>query len=151
MDRRVSAIIIVLGVIAFGVVGCRLFSKLNKHRIESKQKTAFDQGLVAREVRCDNCGVVSPMDVAYVDRRHFQKCPACGAEAARPIVYYVCGNPDCNRQLIKVANHVWGPDGFSPGDPIVCPKCGQARNVEPRELHLDEAERIAQETGRKLP
>ena len=35
--------------------------------------------------------------------------------------------------------------------PIVCPKCGLARNVEPRELHLEEAERIADETGQELP
>ena len=87
MNRRVSAVIIVLGVIAFGVVSCRFMNKLNKARIEKKQKTAFEQSFVARHVVCDSCGVVSPMEVAHVNRRKFQQCPACGAKAARPIVY----------------------------------------------------------------
>ena len=117
-----------------------------------QQEKAFQEGPVSQEVRCDKCDETSPFKVAFKTRGKFQTCPKCGEKAARAIVYFVCGDPDCNNQLIKFANHVFEGSKFhkSP-DRLVCPKCGRPEFILPQVLHLDAAKEIAKKTGQDFP
>ena len=151
MSKQVGTIIMLLGIVAVFVLGYRCVSKGTKARIEARQKKAFEQALAGQEVQCDECGEISSMNVPFIDRRKFQVCPKCGAKKARPIVYYVCSNPECNRQLVKVRNIVWEEGVISYGDPIVCPNCGRPNLIEPSELHIVKAKKIAEETDQPFP
>jgi ribosomal protein S27E len=153
MNKQLSTVVLLLGVIVVVFVGIRLISKQAKARTEEKQKTAFKERLMAREVVCDDCGVTSPMDVIYTQRRKFQVCPSCGQKKARPIVYFMCNNPECNRQLIRFVNHVMDGSTFyeSPQGGVTCPNCGRKDTVEPRELSIAEAAKTAKETGQSFP
>jgi ribosomal protein L32 len=153
MNRQLSTVLVLLGIIAVIIVGIRLVNKQTKARTEERQETKFKQRVMAREVVCDQCGVVSPMDVIYTERRRFQVCPACGAKKARPIVYFVCNNPECNRQLIRFVNSVFegGTYSQSPQGGVVCPNCRRRDTVEPTEISIDQARKIAKETGQDFP
>ena len=153
MSRQAGAVVVLLGIVAVIVLGYRLVSKQTKARVEEKQKTAFHQRLMARQVVCDECGAVSPMDVPHTERRRFQVCPECGAKKARPIVYFVCMNPECDRQLVRFANHVMEGSIFhqSPEGRPVCPICGRPDLIRPAELSIEHAKKIAKETGQEFP
>ena len=153
MRRQIGAVIVLLGIVAVIYAGARLMHKQSKARTEEKQKTAFGRRVMALEVACDQCRAVSPMEVLHDQRGKFQVCPDCGAKQARPIVYYVCGNPECNQQLVRFINHVFEGREFhqSPEGGVRCPSCGRADTVEPREFSIEHARKIAQETGQDFP
>ena len=153
MNKQVSAIIVLVGIIAVIYAGVRLLNKQTKARTEKKQKAAFEHRVIALEVACDQCRAVSPMEVLHDQRRKFQVCPECGAKQARPIVYYVCSNPECNQQLVRFANHVFEGREFhqSPEGGVQCPSCGRADTVEPREISINHAKETAEETGQDFP
>jgi Zn finger protein HypA/HybF involved in hydrogenase expression len=153
MNKNVTALIVVLGIAAAIYLGIRFYGKQHAEQVVAKQKEAFEESLVADEVYCDACGKVSKLDVAFKDRRTYQICPACGQKKARPIVYWYCQNPSCNKQLVRFANHVWDENGYNPspqGAPV-CPVCRQPRSISPEELTLEDARRIAKETGQPFP
>ena len=134
------------------LAGCWPFG-LHESKLEREQKKAYQEGLVADHVWCEACKATSKLDVPFWQRRTFQVCPACGEERARPVVYWYCMGKNCNKQLVPFINHVWTEDGFSqsPQGAPVCPKCGEARNVSPEELHLAGAREIAKETNQPFP
>ena len=113
---------------------------------------AWAERPVSQEVRCDKCGATSPLEVAFKDAQRFQTCPKCGEKAARAIVYWVCGNIECNSQLIKVAGRIV-QDPTAPMSPntVACPKCGKPDFIDPIALHLEDVKEIAEKTGQDFP
>jgi peptide subunit release factor 1 (eRF1) len=144
--------VMLIGVlVVFVVLGIKCWHKGHQARIEKKQEVAFERNAISEQVGCDSCGAFSDMEVPYTERRRFQVCPDCGEKRARPIVYYTCMNPDCNRQLVKVRNHVFGEEGFSASpDGLVCPRCGRPHDVRPEEHSIEDAKKIAEETGQQF-
>ena len=121
-------------------------------KVSEEKRRAYEKRPVSQKVRCDKCGETSPQVTPFKTRGKFQPCPKCGEKAARAIVYWECGNPECNSQLIKVATHVYEDGTFhkSP-DKFVCPKCGKPDFIAPMMLLLEYAKEIAEETGQDFP
>jgi len=153
MNKQLSTVIVLLGIIAVIVLGIRYYNKHHAAGVEAKQKTDYEEGLATDQVWCEACKATSKLDVPFKERRTYQVCPACGEKKARPIVYWWCMGKDCNKQLVPFANHVWDENGYnqSPWGTPVCPTCRQPNNISPEELHLSGARKIAEETSQPFP
>jgi len=147
-----KALIVALGVVAMVYLGYKVVDSWHDESTLAEQEKAYKEAPIAQEVACDACGAVSPMEVSREQRRKFQVCPQCGQKLARPIVYFICGNPECNEQLVKIRNHVFGEDGFSASpDRLACPRCGRPEMIVPDELSFEDAKKIAEKTGQEFP
>ena len=154
MNKRIATpVVLVVAIIAIIYAGIK-FTKQQRGRAGRRHaREEFTKAQCCREIICDACDERSTgmvLNRAQVGR--YQECPKCHEKAGRPIVYRFCQDPDCNRQLIKGANTVITEDGrSSAGDEFVCPNCGSAQHVYRDILKLDEAQRIAEQTGQELP
>jgi DNA-directed RNA polymerase subunit M/transcription elongation factor TFIIS len=152
MNKTARLIVLFLGVVAAIIIIYKLVSAQHRVLAEKEQVKAYKEGLVAQEVWCESCDTTSPLEVMFKDKARFQVCPKCGEKAARPIVYYMCMNEGCNKQLVKVRNHVMeGTEFLKSPDAFVCPNCGQASTLYFEPLHLDKARQVAEETGQPFP
>jgi predicted RNA-binding Zn-ribbon protein involved in translation (DUF1610 family) len=154
VDKRILAAIVVVAVIAALVyIGMSVAKnrRATSARLSAQREWANAQ--YSQEIVCDNCGEhTAGLNLNRAQVANFQKCPECGAMAGRPIVYFVCQDPACNRQLIKVATTVWAEGRPSPGDPVVCPRCGRSGpNISPDFLSLKSAQKVANDTGQEFP
>ena len=147
----VKVIIITLGVVAVCVLGYRIIDGISDKNTIAQQKKDWNKAPVGKEVYCDACKDDFAQVTPFETRGKFQVCPKCGAKAARAIVYFVCGRPECDETLIKVANHVFEGSKFhkSP-DRLECPTCERNEFIEPQVLHLETAEEIAKRTGQEI-
>lgn len=152
MNKQARTIVLFLGVAAIIFVVIKLVSARSKAAGEERFKKTYAEDLVAQQVWCDSCQETSDLDVMFKDKGKFQVCPNCGEKTARPIVYLMCTNKDCNRKLFKVANHVMVGTTFMPSpDPFVCPECGRKDTVYYEPIHFNKAKKIADETGQQFP
>jgi RNA polymerase subunit RPABC4/transcription elongation factor Spt4 len=125
-------------------------SRRNRGKIVVQEE--FAAGQVSQEVFCDNCRAISGgQKIGRAHSQQYQVCPACKQKKARPIVYFYCQNPGCNKALVKVRNVVVEDHQVLPGDTPVCPVCGREDTLTPMEIELSTAQRIAKETGQQFP
>ena len=153
MKRNAGVLILVLAAaaaIVWAVV--HIVAKERARDVLKGSRREWDEAQYSQEIVCDACGEsTTGLVLNRAQAGTFQVCPKCGATAGRPVVYYMCLNPNCNRQLIKVPNAVWTDEGSSPGTPAKCPKCEDARYITLLFLDLGSAQRIANETGQEFP
>lgn len=117
-----------------------------------RARREWAQSQCSQEILCDTCGEsTTGLVLSRADAGRFHVCPACGAKTGRPVVYFMCQDPDCNRQLVKVAASVWTADGPSPGESGVCPSCGSGMRLTPVFLNFTSAQKVADETGQDFP
>jgi len=154
MDKRIlAAILVVVFIVALVYIGMSVAKNRRATAARETSQREWAAAQYSQEIVCDNCNAhTTELELNRAQVGNYQKCPECGQMAGRPIVYYICQNPDCNRQLIKAAKTVWTEGGPSPGDDVVCPNCGQSgANIMPDFLSLKSAQKVAKETGQEFP
>ena len=150
--RVVFIILIVAGAAVVVWVVMRTFSKEGGLRATERSRREWDEAQYSQEIVCDACGEsTTGLVLNRAQAGNFQVCPKCGQTAGRPVVYYMCQNRECNRQLVKAPNTVWTDEGASPAPALTCPKCSQTKYITPLFLDLRSAQRIANETGQEFP
>ncbi len=150
MLKNFVVLVLVVGAIVAIVV--TVVNERKKARSQIDIKEAFEEGQVSQEIYCDNCReTTTGLVIKRAFSQRYQDCPACGQKKGRPIVYYYCQNPGCNKALIKVRNVVVEDGRVLSGDRGVCPICGREDMVTPMELDLSSVRKIAQETDQEFP
>jgi len=147
-----NAFVVVLIIAAIGLITYTVVKERRRAQGKISVREAFESGQVAREVYCDACGKISDgLTIKRAFSQQYHKCPECGEQMARPIVYYLCQNPGCNKALVKVRSVVVVEGRPVGGDATVCPVCGREDGVTPMEIELESARKIAEETGQEFP
>ena len=151
MGMRIA--VLILGIAAVAYLGHSLWSRQHKEKSEKQFKKEWLENQASQEIFCDSCGeTTTGLTLSRNEACLYKQCPECGEKTGRPVVYYMCMDPECNRQLIKVRNTVLKEGGVSsPGDPIICPSCGRRQNVTPTFLNLKSAAKYAKETDQEFP
>lgn len=151
-NPRAVLVVVVLGLIAAVYLIYSQWQRAQRAHSHEQFKKRWAEKQCSQEIVCDHCGEST---IGLVLNRAqagiYQTCPECGTEAGRPVVYYMCQNPGCNRRLVKVRNSVWTDEGPSAGDPVVCPSCGDVRGITPLFLDLKSAQKTAKETDQEFP
>jgi len=152
MWKQLALIVITAAAVAF--LGYTIWDRAQKKKTEEELKTTIEQAIASQEIVCDACGkTTTDLAITRKEANQYQVCPRCLEKKGRPVVYYVCTDPDCNRQLIKVKNTIWDDENNTslPGDPIVCPRCHRDDTFSSDFLSLEDAKKIAEETGQEFP
>ena len=146
-------VLVLVALVAVGLLVKQLVAKERGRAAAERSRRQWAEAQYSQEIICDACGAsTTGLVLNRAQAGNFQVCPKCGQKAGRPQIYYMCQNPDCNRQLIKVGNTVWTDEGQSPGGPIRCPNCGRAdTNITPLFLDLESAQKFADETKQEFP
>jgi uncharacterized protein YlaI len=148
----VVIILVVAGAAAAVKLGLWVAAQQRQRVGRERSRQEWSASQCSQEIVCDACGErTTGLVLSRAEAGSFQVCPACGAKAGRPVVYYMCQNPDCNRRLVKVAASVWTEAGPSPGGSAVCPNCGSGMALTPVLLNFKSAQRIADETEQEFP
>ena len=152
-SEHMKLVLIAVGLAALIFVGHRVTRDLRFESARKRGKKKIETDEVSREVICDACDAVSPTSVPYKEQSQYKECPACGEVAARPIIYYVCGGRECERQLVRTPAGVVVDKrmSFRPGTDATCPLCRNPQNLSPMALHYADAEKTAKETDQEFP
>lgn len=153
MRRDLVVVILVLAGAAAAVrLGLWVAAKERQRVGRERSRQEWAESQCSQEIVCDACGErTTGLVLSRTEASRFHVCPACGDEAGRPVVYFMCQNPGCDRQLVKVATSVWTSNGPSAGGPAACPSCGSGMQLTPVFLDFKSAQKIADETNQEFP
>jgi hypothetical protein len=150
MLKNFVVLVLVVGAIVAIVV--TVVNQTKKARSHINIKETFEEGQVCQEIYCDNCRETSTgLSIKRAFAQQYQDCPACGQKKGRPIVYYYCQDPECDKALIRIKNVVVEEGRVLAGDRGVCPICGREDMITPMELDLSSVRKIAQDTDQDFP
>jgi len=131
------------------IVSCRDWLK---NKLQEAEQEAAGREQVGEAIICDACGeTTSGLVIPRSKAKQYWLCPECGEEQGRPVVYFMCTNPDCNKALVKTKITVPDEEGTATDETRVCPTCGKGDQLTAAPLSLTQVRETAEETGQEAP